>query len=212
MTSTPGIDHPEEQSEATITVVGRDISVSSRVEFVGSGVIAVRPSVGDFVDQAVVRSGDRVEIFWQGPDSPRLLPGEVLSVEPGAAVRWRLQVTGEAETSQRRKAVRGRVGVPVEVGYSAYDLVGESIDVSETGMRAVVDALGIEPEPGNSVDVLVKLEDGEIKARGEIVRCQSRGARWILQIRFVNVAEKDGDRIRRRVFQALREERAREND
>ncbi len=212
MTSTPGIDHPEEQSEATITLVGRNISVSSRVEFVGAGVVAVRPSVSDFVDQNVVQAGDRVEIFWQGPDSPRLLPAEVLSVDPGVAVRWRLQVTGEAEASQRRKAVRGRVGVPVEIGYSAYDLVGETIDLSETGLRAAVDALGIEPEPGNAVDVLITLEDGPLKTKGEVVRFQSRGARWLLQVQFVNVPEKDGDRIRRRVFQALREERAREAD
>ena len=212
MTSVPGVDHPEEQSEATVTLVGRNVSVSSRVEFVGAGVIAVRPSVSDYVDQTVAHPGDRVEIFWQGPDSPRLLPGEVLSVEPGAALRWRLQVTGEAEASQRRKAVRGRVGMPVEIGYSAYDLVGETIDLSETGMRASVDGLGLEPEPGDSLDILVTLEDGPLRTKGEVVRFQSRGARWILSIRFVNLSEKDGDRIRRRVFQALREERAREAD
>lgn len=212
MTSTPGIDHPEEQSEATITLVGRNISVSSRVEFVGAGVVAVRPSASGYVDQVVVQAGDRVEIFWQGPDSPRLAPAEVLSVEHGAVVRWRLQVTGEAESTQRRKAVRGRVGVPVELGYGAYDLPGESIDLSETGMRAGVDGMGIEPEPGTVLDVLVTLDDGPVKTRGEVVRVQSRGARWVLQIRFLDVQEKDGDRIRRRVFQALREERAREAD
>lgn len=212
MTSVPGVDHPEEHGEATVTVAGRDLSVSTRVEFVGGGVIVVRPSVSDFVDQTVVGAGDHVEVFWQGPDSPRLLPADVMSVEHGAVIRWRLQVTGEAEASQRRKAVRGRVVVPVEIGHSAYDLVGESVDVSEAGMRAAVDGLGIEPEAGSSVDVLLKLEDGPVKTRGEVVRFASRGARWVLSIRFLNLSEKDGDRIRRRVFQALREERARQAD
>jgi c-di-GMP-binding flagellar brake protein YcgR len=37
----------------------------------------------------------------------------------------------------------------------------------------------------------------------------ARGARWMLSLSFLRIEEKDQDRIRRRVFQALREERAR---
>jgi hypothetical protein len=212
MTSTPGVDHPEEQNEATVDLTGRNVSVSTRVEFVGEGVVVVRPSVGDYVDQDVVKVGDHVAVYWQGPDSMRSLPAQVLSVDHGAFVRWRLQMVGEAEQTQRRGAVRGRVVVPVEVGHSAYDLRGETVDLSEAGVRAAVDALGLQPEAGSSVDLVIQLEDGEVKARGEVVRLQGRGPRWILSIRFLNVSERDGDRIRRRVFQALREERAREAD
>jgi hypothetical protein len=212
MTS-PGVDHPEEQAEATVELPGRNISVSTRVEFAGEGVLAVRPSVSDFVDRSVVKVGDRVDVFWQAPDSIRSLPAEVLSVDHhGATVRWRLQITGPAEQTQRRKAVRGRMGVAIEVGYSAYDLIGETVDLSETGVRAAVDGLGMEPEAGSSVDLVIQLEDGEIKMRGQVVRVHARGPKWILSIQFVNLTEKDGDRIRRRVFQALREERAREAD
>lgn len=211
--TTPGVDFPEEQNEATVDLTGRNISVSTRVEYAGEGVLAVRPSVSDFVDQSVVKVGDHVDVFWQASDSIRSVPAEVLSVDQhGAMIRWRLQIRGPAEQTQRRKAVRGRVGVPVEVGHSAYDLVGETVDLSETGARVAVDALGLEPEPGSQVDVVVTLEDGEVKSRGEVVRVQSRGARWVMSIRFLNIAEKDADRIRRRVFQALREERAREAD
>lgn len=212
MTSTPGVDHPEEQTEATVDVAGRNVSVSSRVEFVGEGVVMVRPSVGDYVDQDVVQVGDHVAVFWQGPDAMRSVPAQVLSVDHGAFVRWRLQILGPAEQTQRRGAVRGRVVVPVEIGHSAYDLRGETVDLSEAGVRVMVDSLGLEPEPGASVELQIELEDGEVKARGEVVRLQSRGPRWILSIRLVNVSERDGDRIRRRVFQALREERAREAD
>ena len=212
MTSTPGVDHPEEQSEATVDLPGRNLSVSSRVEFVGEGVVMVRPSVGDYVDQDVVKVGDRVDLFWQGPDAMRSEPAQVLSIDRGAFVRWRLQILGPAEQTQRRGAVRGRVVVPAEIGHSAYDLRGETVDLSEAGVRVMVDALGLEPEPGASVDVQIELEDGQIKGRGEVVRLQSRGPRWILSIRLADLSERDGDRIRRRVFQALREERAREAD
>lgn len=209
MTSVPGIDHPEEQSEADITLAARGISVSARVEFVGDGVITVRPSAGEYVEQAVVAPGDSVEVFWQATGSRRALPAEVLDVETGVVVRWRLGITGAAEEGQRRTAVRGRLAVPVVAGYGAVDLTGESLDMSENGIRAQFEGFGTLPEPGSSLDLAVALEDGEIRTRAEVVRAQSRGARWLMSIRFVGMQEKDQDRVRRRVFQALREERAR---
>src|SRR5215218_6642297 len=136
MTSVPGVDHPVEQTEAEVTLTGRGISVSTRVEVVQDEFISVRPSVSEFVDQVVVHVGDAVEIFWKTDDAQRALPAEVTDVEQGAVIRWRLRATGPSEASQRRKAVRGRVTVPVEVEYGAIDLKGETIDISEAGLRA----------------------------------------------------------------------------
>ena len=212
MTSVPGVDHPEEQSEAEITLVGRGVSVTSRVEVVHEGFIAVRPSVGEFVDQVVVRVGDVVEVFWRTEDSQRAMPAEVTEVEQGAVVRWRMRATGPAEDSQRRRAVRGRVAVPVEVGFGAVELKGETVDLSEAGLRAEFEGFGAPPEAGAKLDLMVKLEDGPLKTMAEVVRTQARGARWVISIRFLNFSEKDQDRARRRVFQALREERARKAD
>lgn len=212
MTGEPGVDHPEEQSEAEVTLTGRGISVSTRVEFVGDGVISVRPSVGEYVEQIVASAGDRVEVFWKAGEETRALPAEVLTADAGAAPRWRLQITGPAEISQRRQAVRGRVSLPLEIGYGSAELTGETVDLSENGMRATVDGLGVPPEPGSTLDLVVQMEDGPLKVKGEVVRFSARGARWLLSIRFRDVQEKDGDRIRRRVFQALREERARQAD
>jgi hypothetical protein len=212
MTSVPGVDHPLEQTEADITLVGRNISVSARVEVVHEGFIAVRPSVGEFVDQLVVRVGDSVEVFWKTEDSQRALPAEVTEVEQGAVIRWRMRATGPAEASQRRKAVRGRVSVPVEAEYGTIELKGKTVDLSEAGLRAEFDGYGAPPEAGTSMNLLVKLEDGPLKTKAEVVRTQARGAHWVMSIRFVNIQEKDQDRARRRVFQALREERARKAD
>jgi c-di-GMP-binding flagellar brake protein YcgR len=212
MTSVPGVDHPEEQTEAEVTLIGRGVSVSSRVEAVHDGFITVRPSVGEFVEQVVVRVGDAVEVFWKGEDTQRALPAEVTEVEQGAVIRWRMRITGPAETSQRRKAVRGRIAVPVEAEFGAVDLKGTTMDVSEAGLRAEFDGLGAPPEAGAKLALVVHLEDGVVKTRAEVVRTQARGARWVMSIRFVDVQEKDQDRVRRRVFQALREERASKAD
>lgn len=209
MTSVPGIDHPEEQSEADVTLPGRGISVSTRVELVHDGVIVVRPSVGEFTDQAVASVGDVAEVFWRTPEEQRTVAAEVESAETGTVVRWRLRMTGPAEQSQRRSAVRARVTVPVEVGVGSQELSGESVDLSEAGMRVQVDGFGFVPESGSRLDVLLKLEDGALKAKVQVVRVQDRGSRWLMSLQFVDLQEREGDRLRRRVFQALREERAR---
>jgi hypothetical protein len=211
--SEPGVDHPEEQSEAEIILVGRGISVSSRVEFVQGDVVVVRPSVGEFVEQVVVKAGDVVEVFWKNADGQRALPAEVTDVETsGVIIRWRLRATGPAEHSQRRKAVRGRVAVPVVAKYVGNDLNGETVDLSEAGLRANFDGYGIPPDSGNRLDLTVRLEEGAITTKAEVVRTQAKGAVWLMSIRFISIEEREQDKIRRRVFQALREERARMAD
>lgn len=212
MTSVPGVDHPEEESDADVTLAARGISVNARVESVVDGVVVVRPSAGEYVDQAVVVPGDEVDVFWKATETRRVVPASVLEVESGAVVRWRLRITGAAEESQRRTAVRGRVVVPVSVGHGPVELNGESLDLSENGVRAQFDGFGALPEPGTSVDLSVQLEDGELSTKAEVVRAQARGARWLMSIRFLHIQEKEQDRVRRRVFQALREERARAVD
>ena len=212
MTSVPGVDHPEEQTDADVTLASRGVSVNARVESVGDGVVVVRPSAGEYVGQSVVVPGDMVELYWKATETRRVLPAGVLEVETGAVVRWRLQITGPAEESQRRTAVRGRIVVPVSVGHGPVELNGESLDLSENGVRAQFDGFGALPEPGTYVDLTVGLEDGELNTKAEVVRAQARGARWLLSIRFVGIQEKEQDRVRRRVFQALREERAKNMD
>ncbi|MCW2580563.1 MAG: PilZ protein [Blastococcus sp.] len=212
MTSVPGMDHPEEQTEAEVTLTGRGISVSARVEVVQNEFISVRPSVGDFVEQVVVKVGDVVEVFWKTEDAQRALPAEVTDVEHGAVVRWRMRATGPAEASQRRKAVRGRVVVPLQAEVGSIDLQGQTVDLSEAGLRGEFEGFGAPPEAGTKLDLVVSLEDGALRTKAEVVRTQARGARWVMSIRFLGIEEKDQDRVRRRVFQALREERAKRAD
>ena len=209
MTSVPGVDLPEEQTEAEVALPG-GVSVSTRVEFVGDGVIVVRPSLGEYGDQAVASAGARAEVIWKGPESQRSRPAAVLSVEQGAVVRWRLEPTGPAENSQRRQAVRARAELPLVIRYQGVDLPGNTVDISEAGLRGAVDGFGLPPDSGSALDLRIELEDGEVTARAEVVRIQPRGARWLFSIRCTEIAEKHEDRLRRRVFQALREERARE--
>ena len=194
---------------ADVTSVGLGLSVNVRVERADDAAVVVRPSVGDFVGQEIVAVGEEVEVFWQGPAGGRALRAVVARVEYGAVPRWYLTVTEPAVDRQRRIAVRCRVGLPVTVSLYGVDLAGESSDLSEAGVRLTVDGYGSAPEPGSALGVTVHLEDGALWHRAEVVRAQTRGPDWVMSLRFVDPSEREQDLLRRRVFQELREERAR---
>ena len=210
--SVPGVDHPEEQTEAEVTLTGRGISVSARVEVVQNEFISVRPSVSEFVDQVVVKVGDVVELFWKTDDSQRALPAEITDVEQGAVVRWRMR----ADRSRRgQPAAQGRPRPGDRAGHCRVRVhrpQGRDHRHQRGGPARGVRGTRCSAGGRRRLDLLVELEDGTFKTKAEVVRTQARGARWVISIRFTGIQEKDQDRIRRRVFQALREERAKRAD
>jgi hypothetical protein len=212
MTGVPGVDHPVEHSEAVVSLVGRNVSVSSRVESVRDGVIVVQPAVGDFAGDGVAAQGDFLDVTWAHLEGHRTLRAQVLRVDVGTVELWHLEATGRAENSQRRQAVRARVAVPVRMRYGPVQATGETVDLSEGGTRISLASAGVPPRPGAAVDLVIDLEGDPLETKGELVRSQrTRGGNWLLSVRFLRLGEKDEDRVRRQVFQILREERARES-
>ncbi len=200
---------PEADTEAEVVLRDHPVSVSARVEHVDAGSLVVRPSAGEFVEQQVVRVGDQVQVAWRDAVAGWALPAQVTTVERGTVPRWHLAVLGPAEELQRREAVRARLAVPVTVVLNGADLEGEVRDLSEGGVRVSLEAFGDPPPSGTVVPLTVHLEDGEITAHAEIVWHWNRGTRWGVSLQFLDLPEKEQDRLRRRVFQAMREERAR---
>ncbi len=204
-----GATRPSADDEAEVIPGGHRFSVSTRVERADAGTLVVRPSTSEFVEQQVVRVGDQVQVAWRDAVACWALPAQVTTVERGTVPRWHLAVLGPAEELQRREAVRARLAVPVTVVLDSIDLEGEVVDLSERGIRAVLDAFGSPPVPGSVVPLTVHLEDGDVTARAEVVWHHTRAGRWAVSLRFLDLPEREQDRVRRRVFQAMREERAR---
>lgn len=203
------VDRPEERSEADVTLITRGITVAARVEVSQERLLVVCPAGEGTAWKTSVRTGDPVEVYWVGGHEERTLKAAISEVEEGVEPRWYLAVTGPAQRSQRRKAVRARVELPVVMPWAGATLVGKTVDVSEAGMRALVDGWGLPPEPGTGLDVSLTLEDAVLDLQGEVVWHADRGPQWLMAMRFVDVPEQAGDLLRRRVFQALRDERAR---
>jgi hypothetical protein len=211
MTSTEH-ERPTEMSEADVTLVTRGITVQASVELSNALALVIRPTAESYARTVGVKPGDKVELFWRDAFEERMLPAEVSSVEDGSALRWNLGVTGPAERSTRRKAVRARVEIPVRVRVRGAEVGGETVDLSEAGMKALVDGWGLAPEQGTPAEVDIDVEGDLVRLQARIVRQEERAGRWVLSMQFADVSEKDEDRLRKRVFQALREERARSGD
>jgi hypothetical protein len=204
-----GAVRPEVDDEAEVTPRDHRFPVSTCVERVTGETIVVRPSVGDFADQEVVRVGDHVQVVWRDPSGVWALPAQVATVERGAAPRWHLTALGAAEPIQRREAVRARLAMSVTAVLDSVGRRGEVVDLSERGIRVVLGAFGHPPAPGTVVPLTVHLEDGDVTSRAEVVWHHTRRGRWDVSLRFLDLSEQEQDRVRRRVFQAMREERAR---
>lgn len=199
---------PHESSRADVTLVSRGITVTAAVDVSTEFSIVVRPDGESTAWKTSVKDGDPVELYWVGADEERTLPARIIDVEPGDDVRWHLAPTGPAARSQRRKAVRARVTLPVYLPWADGQLVGETVDLSEAGLRALVDGWGLPPEPGTRLEVSITMGDEVVHLRGDVVRQQANGPRWLVSMSFVDVPEHESDLLRKRVFAALRAERA----
>lgn len=202
------LDRPAESSSADVTLVTRGITVTACVEVSSTGLVVVRPSPEGPPDEDGIQVGDPVELYWVGGHEERTLGGTVSSVENGSERRWHLAVKGQAERSQRRRAVRGRAQIPVIIPWGGAQMEGSTVDLSEAGMRALMDGWGVPMDPGTTTQLTLTLEEALIHLHGEIVWTVERGKQWLLAMKFLDVPEKAADLLRKRVFQALRDERA----
>jgi hypothetical protein len=209
MTTPTAFDLPEVSTSADLTLVTKGLTVTAAIERADEYALIVRPTAGAHAREVGVKPGDPVELYWRAAYEERTLPAKITEIEDGLSPCWRLQPTGPAERSQRRKAVRAWVELPVTVTCNTAQLTGQTVDLSEAGARVVVDGWGLPPEKGTPAQVTVTLEKGFVDARATVVRHAVRGVQWELALQFQGVSQHDEDRLRQRVFQALREERSR---
>ncbi|HEY0126936.1 MAG TPA: PilZ domain-containing protein [Blastococcus sp.] len=203
------LDRPRVSTSADVTLVSRGVTVTARVDVSGADRVVVGPAGdGPIWPADTVAAGDAAELYWIGAEEEWTLAGTVAEVEDGGRSRWHIAVAGPAERSQRRRAVRARVEVPVLIPWAGAVMTGTTVDLSESGMRALMDAWGVPPEPSTPAKATLTLDDTTVELHGEIVWTSTRGPRWLMAMKFLRVPEMVGDRLRRRVFQALRDERA----
>jgi PilZ domain len=215
---------PLRDADIEFTLVTRGLTIPSQVEQFDESGLVLRPHLSALLHKIAVRPGEVVELYWQGTEDEQTMPARISEVDD-AAERLHLTPTGPARRSQRRRAVRAAIELPVLFKVAGVPLFGRTVDLSEAGLRTVVDGWGLPPEPGTSVEADLTLDDAPPSAdlsavadaailslAGVIVRQRHVRARWELSMQFHGLPQQVEDRLRRRVFRALREERARAVD
>jgi hypothetical protein len=239
MMGEPGLDFPEAKTPVDVRVHSRGDTLLSFVEQVESGELVI--TAGEDRQKRPVRlePGERLELMWRGPEEFRAVPAELLAVDLGNGPTWRVRTVGPAGRGQRRAAVRAPMDFTVTLTNGPLSHRGVSVDLSEGGLRCLLDdaarttAAGSAPdgaaaaeeraataadaasahqlEVGSVLQVTVWFDDREyVTSKGEVVRHFPRADnREEVSIRFIGLPEKMEDLIRARVFARLRELRAR---
>jgi hypothetical protein len=218
MTGIPGTDYPEVRTVVDLLLSSRPDAMISWVEAAADDELVLAPAEDRTRHPTRLAVGERMDVVWRGPDHLLCLPAELADVENGSATVWHLRPLGPAVRGQRRASVRAPMTTAVRFEAPAGPVPGTTLDVSEGGLRVLLDAVaGTEaaappdgtPTPGSVVPLVLALGDVELPCRGEVLRLTRRDDRWEMTLRFVGMHENAQTFIRRHVFERLRTLRAR---
>jgi hypothetical protein len=163
--------------------------------------------------------GETIDVVWRASGGLRCLPVVLAGIDQGEPPRWRLRSAGVAKRGQRREAVRAPLRIPIIVGTGASATSAMSLDLSEGGVRCVLDR---EPRRapaanahastesafrvGDVVRVSTKFPDLTVTCLSEITRLHPRDdSRTEVSLRYIGLPEHVQDDLRRRVFARLRD-------
>lgn len=222
MDDDPRVDFPAAGAVADLILASRSEPFLTWVEESGDRELLVSGPVDQDLRPVVLDAGERIDVVWRSAEELRCQPAELVEVLRGERPRWRLRAAGVVKRGQRRESVRAPITAPVRVGGPG-GFRGTTVDLSEGGMRCVLDTPGRatgrsgdddgEPEGlqvGAVVGVAATLPDLAISCLAEITRHFPRSdGRPELSLRFIGLAEHEQDEVRRRVFVRLRELRQR---
>lgn len=178
--------------------------VPSRVEDIGDGVLLLAaPATID--DEIRPSPGDPVDIQWLTDRGVAQVRAVVEHVDLDSALRvWRVRLTSEPVTHQRRRYVRAEVVLPVVVERTVEDATerveATTVDISEGGMQVVTRPPDLLPT-SSVVVVHVTVEGVAMRLTGDVLQSRERpeGGHSVV-VRFLDVRPGDADRIRRFAF------------
>lgn len=223
MLGDPGRDYPAPGTVLDLIATCLSDPYLSWVEDVRGEEIVVSVPRDPSLRPVSVPVGEQIDVVWNNAGDLRCLPMALTSVVPGEGPRWCLRRVAAVKRGQRRGAVRVALTLPVVLVAERTTLRATTIDLSESGLRCVLekerhtvlaaseaDAPRTPPEVGDVVRVAAVLPDTEIRCLAEVTRRHPRDdPRIELSVRFIGLPEHQQDLIRTRVFTRLRELRRR---
>ena len=148
------------------------------------------------------------------PGALRCLPVVLAGIDLGEPPHWCLRPAGLGKRGERPNAVRAPLRIPVVVGAGASTAHATTIDVSESGLRCVLDNRQSRPAPGATaqvpahpalrvgdvVRVSASFPDLTVTCLSEVTRRHTDDESPAeLSLRFIGLPEHVEDALRRRL-------------
>jgi hypothetical protein len=223
MLGVPGEDYPEVGTVLDLIPASRGDAFMSWMDDVSDEDLMVSIPQDRARRPLALAVGEQIEVIWKASGALRCLPVVLAGIDLGEPPHWRLRSAGVVKRGQRRDAVRAPLRAPVTLGTRASPARGTTLDLSEGGLRCVLDR-DARPVPGaiapvsahssfrvgDVVRLSVTLPDLTVTCLSEISRQHPRDdARTELSLRFIGLPEHVQDDLRHRVFARLRDLRQR---
>jgi c-di-GMP-binding flagellar brake protein YcgR len=223
MLGLPGDDYPEVGAVLDLLPASRGEAFMSWLDHVDDGDLLVAIPHDLARRPVALAVGEMIDVVWKASGALRCLPVVLAVIELDEQPHWRLRSAGVVKRGQRREAVRAPLRVPVTVGTATSATRAVSLDLSEGGLRCLLDR---EPRPapgetaqpspqsafrtGEVVQVSATFPDLTLTCLAEITRLHPRDdSRTELSVRLIGLSEHVQDDLRRRVFARLRDLRQR---
>jgi len=175
-------------------------------------IVVAQPASPDALSSAGL-VGRRAQLVWGDMEGSRALPVELSAVQHAVVPLWHFRALGPPVVDQRRTAVRVPLNLPVQLRGPTRAFAGATLDVSEAGLRCMVDGTVAElPVKGEIVPMTVLLQgDADpLDVQGQVLMLRQRAdAGLTVVLAFVGLEGRNQDRLRARVFDELRSRRAR---
>ena len=223
MLGLPGEDYPEVGAVVDLIPASGGDAYISWIDGVRDDVL-VASIPQDLARRPMVPAvGEQIDVIWKTSGALRCLPVMLAGIDLGEPPHWRLRPAGVVTRGQRRDAVRAPLRIPVVLGAGASTAHGTTLDVSEGGLRCVLDRQS-RPAPGATaqvpahsafrvgdvVRVSASFPDLTVTCLSEITRRHLHDdSPTELSLRFIGLPEDVEDALRRRVFARLRDLRQR---
>jgi c-di-GMP-binding flagellar brake protein YcgR len=223
MLDSPSDDYPEVGTVLDLLPASRGDALMSWLDDVDGEDLVVAVPLDLARRPVALAVGEMIDVVWKTSGALRCLPVVLAGIDPGEPPQWRLRSAGVVRRGRRREAVRAPLRVPVTVGTGPSAARATSLDLSEGGLRCILDREA-RPAPreaaelsaqfafrtGDVVRVSATFPDLTVACLSEITRLHPRDdSRTEMSVRFIGLSEHVQDDLRRRVFARLRDLRQR---
>lgn len=203
------MDWPDVNSLAFVGLVNEPVMLESRVQAVDGESVTLAAPIGGRGAPSLPSTGDAVLIAWYTVRGYYERKAVVESTRPAPQAEITLRAAGESRQLQRRAHVRVPQLSPVELVLNAVRIPASLLDISESGLRCVVQRptlLGMDTVVSVTLELL---DDASVDVTCRPARVYAADDDHLeIGLAFVGVDEVTTNRIRRHVFSQQVRDRA----